>query len=103
MLDGAENLLHKNFGQYQFWSARRLMRFAPKHRLFANEYREKHFWSDDKSDKTDIWDKNWDEIQTKFGDAIGGNYLGVHLRRKDFLYGRKEEVPSLPSHIRSLL
>ena len=58
---------------------------------------------DDKSDKTDIWDKNWDEIQTKFGDAIGGNYLGVHLRRKDFLYGRKEEVPSLPSHIRSLL
>ena len=54
---------------------------------------------DDKSDKTDIWDKNWDEIQTELGDAIGGNYLGVHLRRKDFLYARKEEVPSLSDAI----
>ena len=45
MLDRAENLLHKNFGQYQFWSARRSMRFAPELRQFANEYRAKHFGS----------------------------------------------------------
>ena len=54
---------------------------------------------DDKSDKTDIWDKNWDEVKTELGDAIGGDYLGVHLRRKDFLYARKEEVPSLSDAI----
>jgi len=99
MLDRAENLLHKNFGQYQFWSARRSMRFSPELRKFANEYREKHFNSDDKSDKTDIWGQNWDEVKTELGDAIGGNYLGVHLRRKDFLYARKEEVPSLSDAI----
>ena len=45
MLDRAENLLHKNFGQYQFWSARRSMRFAPELRQFANEYRAKYFQS----------------------------------------------------------
>ena len=49
MLDRAENLLHKNFGQYQFWSARRSMRFSPELRKFANEYREKHFNSGEKS------------------------------------------------------
>ena len=49
MLDRAENLLHKNFGQYQFWSARRSMRFSPELRKFANEYREEHFNSGEKS------------------------------------------------------
>ena len=99
MLDRAENLLHKNFGQYQIWSARRSMRFSPELRAFANNYRMTNFKSDDSSDKTDIWGANWDEVKTNLGDAIGGEYLGVHLRRKDFLYARKEEVPSLSDAI----
>ena len=33
--------------------------------------------------------------QRKHGDAKGGPYLAVHLRRRDFLYAHKEDVPSL--------
>lgn len=29
------------------------------------------------------------------GTALGGPYLGVHLRRKDFIWGHREDVPSL--------
>jgi peptide-O-fucosyltransferase len=53
--------------------------------------------SNDISDKTDIWDKPWPEVKRSSAakDAFGGPYIGVHLRRKDFLYARKEELPSL--------
>lgn len=40
------------------------------------------------------------------GTALGGPYLGVHLRRKDFIWGHREDVPSLEGavvKIRSLL
>lgn len=40
------------------------------------------------------------------GTALGGPYLGVHLRRKDFIWGHREDVPSLQGavkKIRSLL
>ena len=88
MLDRGENLLHRYYGQYHFWAARRAMRFSSELREFANEYRKTHFNSDDVSDKTDIWNKNWDEVENMAGQAIGGQYLAVHLRRKDFLRAR---------------
>lgn len=34
-------------------------------------------------------------VKRKHGIAIGGPYVAVHLRRRDFLYSHKEEVPSL--------
>lgn len=34
-------------------------------------------------------------LQKNHGDAKGGPYLSVHLRRKDYLYAHKEQVPSL--------
>ena len=34
-------------------------------------------------------------IQRKHGEAKGGPYLAVHMRRRDFLYGHKDEVPSI--------
>ena len=88
MLDRGENLLHRYYGQYHFWAARRAMRFSSELRQFADEYRKTNFNSDDVSDKTDIWGKNWDEVEKQAGQAIGGQYLAVHLRRKDFLRAR---------------
>ena len=64
------------------------MRFSSELREFANKYRKTHFNSDDVSDKTDIWASNWDEVEKKAGQAVGGQYLAVHLRRKDFLRAR---------------
>jgi peptide-O-fucosyltransferase len=34
-------------------------------------------------------------VQKQHGDALGGPYISVHLRRKDYLYGHKEQVPTL--------
>ena len=70
MLDRAENLLHKNFGQYQFWSARRSMRFSPELRKFANEYRAKHFNSG----------KNIFKIDPLFDHFDNGSILTKSLR-----------------------
>ena len=94
-----ENLMHKEYGRYHFWAARRSMRFSAELRAFAASYRSKHFGSNDIDDETDIWKSNWDEVKRELGQAKGGEYLGVHLRRKDFLYARKSEVPSMKDAI----
>lgn len=40
--------------------------------------------------------------QTKLGSAKGGPYLGVHLRRKDFIWGHREDVPSLKGAVKKI-
>ena len=42
MLDRAENLLHKYYGQYEFWAARRSMVFAEELRAEAATFRQKN-------------------------------------------------------------
>lgn len=95
MLDRGENLLHRYYGQYHFWSARRAMRFSSELRQFADDYRQNNFGSNDKDDQTDIWQSNWDKEERQSGSAKGGNYLAVHLRRKDFIRARPKELPSI--------
>ncbi|XP_064236306.1 GDP-fucose protein O-fucosyltransferase 2 isoform X2 [Aotus nancymaae] len=41
----------------------------------------------------------WDVM---LGSALGGPYLGVHLRRKDFIWGHREDVPSLEGAVRKI-
>lgn len=36
------------------------------------------------------------------GTALGGPYLGVHLRRKDFIWGHREDVPSLQGAVKKI-
>merc|ERR1711970_245091 len=72
MLDRGENLLHRYYGQYHFWSARRAMRFSDELRSFAAVYRLTHFDSNDQNDKTAIWSDNWDEVERQAGSAKGG-------------------------------
>ena len=60
--------------------------------------------STDVADKTNIWDFNWDDVErdSAKAEAVGGPYIGVHLRRKDFLYARKEELPSLEGAVKEI-
>ena len=63
------------------------MKFSDNLIKEANRYRKIKLNSTDESDVT-FW-------PNKKRNAIGGNYMCVHLRRKDFLYGRKKDVPSI--------
>lgn len=40
--------------------------------------------------------------QAKPDSAKGGPYLGVHLRRKDFIWGHREDVPSLKGAVKKI-
>lgn len=41
-------------------------------------------------------------LKAKLGSAKGGPYLGVHLRRKDFIWGHREDVPSLKGAVKKI-
>lgn len=97
MLDRAENVLHKNYGQFEYWNARRSLVFSKELRAVAANFRADFLDSTDEKDETDIWTRHWDNVvrDVRKPDALGGPYIAVHLRRKDFLYARKAELPSL--------
>ncbi|XP_046677614.1 GDP-fucose protein O-fucosyltransferase 2-like [Homalodisca vitripennis] len=93
MFDRAEIATHMMYGDANYWKCRRSMRFA-KHLVdAANAFRASHLNSTDLQDGT-VRPLDWrDEVPHR--SAKGGPYLGVHLRRKDFIYGRPKEVPSI--------
>ncbi|XP_030309810.1 GDP-fucose protein O-fucosyltransferase 2 [Calypte anna] len=105
MLDRAENLLHDHYGGKDYWNTRRSMVFAKHLRVVGDEFRNKYLQSTDEADRTH-YKEDWTQMKVKIGTAVGGPYLGVHLRRKDFIWGHREDVPSLQGavkKIRSLL
>ncbi|KAM4669127.1 LOW QUALITY PROTEIN: GDP-fucose protein O-fucosyltransferase 2 [Amazona ochrocephala] len=105
MLDRAENLLHDHYGGRDYWNTRRSMVFAKHLRVAGDEFRNKYLQSTDEADRTH-YNEDWTQMKVKMGTALGGPYLGVHLRRKDFIWGHREDVPSLQGavkKIRSLL
>lgn len=105
MLDRAENLLHDHYGGKDYWNTRRSMVFAKHLRVVGDQFREKHLQSTDEADRTQ-YKEDWTQMKVKTGTALGGPYLGVHLRRRDFIWGHREDVPSLQGavkKIRSLL
>lgn len=101
MIDRAENLLHDMYGGKDYWDARRSMVFSKQLVKVAEEFRKTHLDSDDGKDKTTMSD-NWTENRKKNGDALGGPYIAAHLRRKDFLYARENDVPGLEKVARVL-
>lgn len=52
MLDRAEVALHHNFGDAEYWAARRSIRFASHLVEAASNFRRKHLNSTDSSDLT---------------------------------------------------
>lgn len=41
-------------------------------------------------------------LQVELGSSLGGPYLAVHLRRKDFIWGHREDVPSLEGAVKKI-
>lgn len=93
MIDHAEVALHDFYGDRIYWEARRSMRFAHHLVQIADKFRKEHLDSfDDKDGVHRPSDWRQEQEQRMSG---GGPYLAVHLRRKDFLWGRSREVPDL--------
>ncbi|XP_054324586.2 GDP-fucose protein O-fucosyltransferase 2 isoform X2 [Pongo pygmaeus] len=113
MLDRAENLLHDHYGGKEYWdvsvssgasfsvSTRRSMVFARHLREVGDEFRSRHLNSTDDTDRIPF-QEDWTKMKVKLGSALGGPYLGVHLRRKDFIWGHREDVPSLEGAVRKI-
>ncbi|XP_017884644.1 GDP-fucose protein O-fucosyltransferase 2 [Ceratina calcarata] len=93
--DYMEIALHDSYGSREYWRARRSMRYNSELYSIANKYRETFLNSTNDRDKTkrpDDWTK-----EKKRRNAVGGAYLSVHLRRRDFLVGRSSMVPTIKS------
>ncbi|XP_029071126.1 GDP-fucose protein O-fucosyltransferase 2 isoform X2 [Monodon monoceros] len=105
MLDRAENLLHDHYGGKEYWDTRRSMVFAKHLRAVGDEFRSRYLNSTDAADRIPF-EEDWTKMKVQLGSSLGGPYLGVHLRRKDFTWGHREDVPSLEGaarRIRSLM
>ncbi|XP_016883795.1 GDP-fucose protein O-fucosyltransferase 2 isoform X9 [Homo sapiens] len=101
MLDRAENLLHDHYGGKEYWDTRRSMVFARHLREVGDEFRSRHLNSTDDADRIPF-QEDWMKMKVKLGSALGGPYLGVHLRRKDFIWGHRQDVPSLEGAVRKI-
>lgn len=93
-LDRAENVLHDVFGGVNYWKSRRSMVFAKSLQQVASHFRKTNLNSMDAKDKT-VMPTDWTKHSCDKHSALGGPYIAAHIRRKDFLYARKEYVPSL--------
>ncbi|KAL3287773.1 hypothetical protein HHI36_002235 [Cryptolaemus montrouzieri] len=89
----AEVALHPTFGDAIYWSARRSLRYNREMRAVANAFRKSHLASSDEADNIYLPPRWQDEKPRR--NAIGGPYLAVHLRRRDFFIGRPRELPTL--------
>ncbi|XP_035267827.1 GDP-fucose protein O-fucosyltransferase 2 [Anguilla anguilla] len=101
MLDRAETLLHDHYAGKDYWDTRRSMVFAKHLRIIGDEFRAKYLNSTDETDRT-VYNEDWTRLKAKLGSAKGGPYLGVHLRRKDFIWGHREDVPSLKGAVKKI-
>ncbi|XP_062312964.1 GDP-fucose protein O-fucosyltransferase 2 [Osmerus eperlanus] len=101
MLDRAETVLHDHYAGKDYWDTRRSMVFAKHLRLIGDEFRAKYLNSTDQTDQT-VYNEDWTRMMAKMGSARGGPYLGVHLRRKDFIWGHREDVPSLKGAVKNI-
>lgn len=90
-----EEVLHIDYGQLEFYKARRSLVFAKHLRKEGDEFRSSVLNSTDKKDKTKYNDEDWRNQVPKDGSAKGGSYLGIHMRRGDFTYAHQETVPSI--------
>lgn len=100
MFDRAEIATHITYGDSDYWSCRRSMRFAKHLVRAAKEFRIAHLNSSDEQDRT-LRPEDW-RAEKPQRSAQGGPYLGVHLRRQDFVLGRPKEVPSLDQSIQQI-
>ncbi|CAG9821026.1 unnamed protein product [Phaedon cochleariae] len=101
LIDHAEVALHDFFGNNIYWQARRSMRFSKDLKKIAGNFRQTHLNSHDDSDGTSL-PENWTDEQPR-RNALGGPYVGIHLRRRDFIRNRPNESPSIKDISQQLL
>ncbi|XP_059542675.1 GDP-fucose protein O-fucosyltransferase 2 [Myotis daubentonii] len=101
MLDRAENLLHDHYGGKEYWDTRRSMVFARHLRAVGDEFRSKYLNSTNEADRIPD-EEDWTKLKVELGSSLGGPYLAVHLRRKDFIWGHREDVPSLEGAVKKI-
>ncbi|XP_057553537.1 GDP-fucose protein O-fucosyltransferase 2 isoform X2 [Hippopotamus amphibius kiboko] len=82
-------------------ATRRSMVFAKHLRAVGDEFRSRYLNSTDAADRIPF-EEDWTKMKVKLGSSRGGPYLGVHLRRKDFIWGHREDVPSLEGAVRRI-
>lgn len=93
--------LHDYYGSVDFWRARRSMRYNSALYKIADEFRKKYLNSTDERDNIKRPNDWRDEKDRR--NAIGGPYLAIHLRRRDFVISRAETVPSIANAAQQLI
>ncbi|XP_076723953.1 GDP-fucose protein O-fucosyltransferase 2 isoform X2 [Callospermophilus lateralis] len=101
MLDRAENFLHDHYGGKDYWDTRRSMVFAKHLRVVGDAFRSRYLNSTDATDRIPF-EEDWTKMKVEPGSSLGGPYLAVHLRRKDFIWGHRKDVPSLEGAVRKI-
>ncbi|GIY51518.1 GDP-fucose protein O-fucosyltransferase 2 [Caerostris darwini] len=100
MVDRAEVILHNAFGSPEYWMVRRSMQFSKKLTDIGDNFRKLYLNSTDENDKTEKSSSLTSGIERK---ALGGPYVSVHLRRRDFVQARPKEVPSIAYAAKQIL
>uniref|UniRef100_A0A336MYC3 GDP-fucose protein O-fucosyltransferase 2 n=1 Tax=Culicoides sonorensis TaxID=179676 RepID=A0A336MYC3_CULSO len=91
----SETVLHDFWSTAVYWKARRSLRFSKALTAIADKFRQDFLNSTNDGDLVQR-PEDWRDEKPYRG-AKGGDYLAIHLRRADFLYGREKTVPSLQS------
>lgn len=81
MVERAETILHDHFGDVFYWRARESMRYASHLRKIGDQFRRQKFGPD--------------AVSSPSSNRPSGNFICAHLRRADFVWAHKEDVPSL--------
>jgi peptide-O-fucosyltransferase len=83
-IDRLESLLHVDFGQKEYWAARRSMVFAPHLKDEAEKFM-----------RVNLPKPENDQVK-------GWKYMAVHLRRRDYVWYDRKDVPTLQGAIDQL-
>lgn len=100
IINHAEIVLHDVWGNREFWTARRSMRFNKDLTAIADQYRLANFDSTNENDGTQR-PPNWQNEQPR-RTAVGGDYMCAHIRRSDFILGREKTTPTLRSVVNQI-
>lgn len=94
-----EVALHDQFGGVQYWRARRAMRYALPLAATAEAFLTQRLGV---AREELARPADWRREEKKSPPRLGGAFLAVHLRRRDFLRARPTEVPSIAGAARQI-
>jgi len=89
-----EEVMHIHYGDDEFYKARRSLVFAEHLRKEGDLFRATYLNSTNEKDKT-LYNNDWRRQTPKDSSALGGPYIGLHMRRGDFTYAHQETIPSI--------